>query len=240
MTRAGPPTTILDRTGSMVIRQQRSRCMRAMSKESRDPHTARARGREAGFSLIELMFTTSMMGIVLAIAVPSFARLNADIRTRSTAEQLAGALRLAQISAVTRNRPVAFVLTNTAPGADAQAAANGRNWLVKSLPSAPAGPGAAGTDLIQVATVAQQNRVTLTGPARVCFDALGMQVATPDASGGTATACAQPGSDGVGATSYLVSRIGTPHQFKVRVYRTGRVDICDAAKERSGDANGCA
>ena len=96
-----------------------------------------SRSSGAGFTLIEMLFTVSLTSITLAIAVPSFARMNADIRTRSTAEQLAGALRLAQVSAVTRNRPAAFVLTNAAPDAGATASANGANWLVKLLPSSP-------------------------------------------------------------------------------------------------------
>lgn len=196
-------------------------------------------GRGSGFTLIEMLFTVSLTSITLAIAVPSFARMNADIRTRSTAEQLAGALRLAQVSAVTRNRPAAFLLTDAAPGADATPRANGANWLVKFLASSPPRSEPVSADLIQVATVARQNRVTLTGPAQVCFDALGMQAATRGEAGDAANACSMPGDDHGGPTSFLVSRSDATRQFKVHVYRTGKVDICDAARERTQPQAAC-
>lgn len=200
---------------------------------------SRSTGREPGFTLIEMLFTVSLTSIVLAIAVPSFARMNAEIRTRSTAEQLAGALRLAQLSAVTRNRPAAFLLTDAAPGEDATATVNGRNWLVKFLPSAAPRSEHGPSDLIQVATIARQNRVTLTGPAQVCFDAQGMQAATPGATGGSSNACAMPGDAHGGPTSYLVSRTDTTRRFNVRVYRTGRVAVCEAAEERVQPPTSC-
>lgn len=197
-------------------------------------------GRESAFTLIEMLFTVSLTSIAMAIAVPSFARMNADIRTRSTAEQLAGALRLAQVSAVTRNRPAAFLLTNAAaPDADATASTNGGSWLVKFLPSTPVRSDPAATDLIQVATVARQNRVSLTGPAQVCFDALGMQTAVRGAASDPLNACSMPGDDHGGPTSFLVSRTDATRQFKVHVYRTGRVDICDAAKEHAQPQAAC-
>jgi len=211
--------------------------MGALSGNRRNPLTIAARRRASGFSLLESLFTLSLAAIVLAIALPSFGRLNADIRTRSTAEQLTGALRLAQISAVTRNRPAAFMLTNATPGPGAAAAANGNNWLVKFLSPSPAG--AASADLVQVATVALQNHVTLIGPAQVCFDAQGMQASSPQPLDGASAACAQPGGEAGGVTSYLVSRTGATRQFKVRVHRNGRVELCDAAKERGNGPDGC-
>lgn len=180
-----------------------------------------------GFSLIELLFTVGLTGIFLGVATPSLARLNADIRTRTTAEQLAAALRLAQASAVIRNRPAAVLLTNAAPAVDAEAAANGSRWLVKYLAPASSRGGAGSGELIQVASHALQNRVTLTGPAQVCFDALGMQATE---AGDGPNACAAPGDGQGGPTSYLVSRADSTRQYRVHVYRTGRVEVCDAAR----------
>ncbi|MBW8758121.1 MAG: GspH/FimT family pseudopilin [Burkholderiales bacterium] len=198
-----------------------------------------SRGRAAGFSFIEMMLTLSVGGIVLALAVPSFGRAIADIHTRSKAQQLAGALRLARVSAVTRNRPAAFMLTDAAPGSDASAVVKGSQWLVKFLPSSPAREAAAGTELILAATAASQERVILTGPAQVCFDAQGLQMSPPDTSAGMPSACASPGGDVGGATSYLVSRGDATRQYKVRVYRTGRVDICDTSRTHGKDLDGC-
>jgi type IV fimbrial biogenesis protein FimT len=206
---------------------------------SKSRRATRSTGGAPGFTLIEMLFTVSLAGIVLAIAAPPFARMNADIRTRSTAEQLAGALRLAQLSAVTRNRPAAFLLTDAAPGADATANFNGRNWLVKFLPSASPRGEHDPSDLIQVATIARQNRVTLTGPAQVCFDAQGMQANAPGATGSPSSACSMPGDGHGGPTSYVVSRSDATRRFNVRVYRTGRVAVCDAAEDRVQSATSC-
>jgi len=211
--------------------------MSAIPGNRRNSSTNAPGRRASGFSLLESLFTLSLAGIVLAIALPSFCRMNADIRTRTTAEQLAGALRLAQISAVTRNRPAAFMLTNGTPGPGAGAAANGSHWLVKVL--SPSQAGAASADIIQVSSAALQNHVSLTGPAQVCFDAQGMQTPTPLPSDAASPACTQPGGEAGGATSYLVARTGATHQFKVRVHRTGRVELCDAASERATDPDRC-
>jgi len=209
--------------------------MGAMSGTFRDPLHVRARRRTAGFSFIELMMTLSVGGTVLAIAAPSFGPAIADIHARANAQQLAGALRLARISAVARNRPTAFMLVDASPAPDATAGANGSRWLVEFLPSMPAKEAAGGTDLILATTAASQERVIVTGPKQVCFDALGLQMPPPD----TSSACAQPDGDAGGATSYLVSRTGARREYKVRVHRTGRVDICDTGRTHGKDLDSC-
>ena len=195
--------------------------------------------RLSGFTLIEQMFTMSLVAIGLSIAVPSFARLNADTRARITAEELAGALRLAQVSAVTHNRTAVFELTNAVPTYDAAAVPDGSNWLVKVLPSAIASEAATGKDLIKVATFARQNGVTLTGPALVCFDPIGVQVATPAAAAGLSAACAPPGGSLGSPTSYMVSRVGATRQFRVLVYRAGRVHVCESGRQNGTTPDEC-
>lgn len=195
--------------------------------------------RRSGFSLIELMVAISLIGLLLALGVPAIGKWTADTRARGTAEQLASALRLAQASAITRNRTSMFALTNAAPAYNAAAVANGVNWFVSLLPSGLSGEAASSKDLLQSATVAQQNHVTLTGPALVCFDALGQQVAVGDAATGLAAACSPPGADAGGLTSYLVSRTDATRQFKVLVYRGGRIRLCDAAKQLANAPDGC-
>lgn len=211
--------------------------MGATSRAVRDSSPAGMRRRASGYSLVEIMMTLSVGGLVLAIAVPSFGRTIADIRTRSTAQQLAGALRLARVRAVTRSRPAAFMLTDPTPRTDGSAAVDGGNWLVEILPSTAPFEAVHGAEIVLAATQAPQDRVILTGPAQVCFDAQGLQMSAPAAQDAMSAACAQPGGDG--ATSYLVSRQGATRQYKVRVYRTGRVDICDTGKTHDKDLDGC-
>jgi type IV fimbrial biogenesis protein FimT len=213
--------------------------MGAMSRNPRSSFSTGAHGRAPGFSLIELMFTLSLGGIVLALAVPSFGRAVADIRTRATAQQLAGALRLARVSAVTRNRPAALVVTDARPASDAPAAVNGSRWVVRFLPPMPAPETTAAAEPILVMTAAPRNGVVLTGPAQVCFDAQGLQTSAPDTVEGPAGACAPPGEGAGGATSYLVSRANATGQYRVRVWRSGRVDICETTRTPGTDPGAC-
>jgi len=189
--------------------------------------------------MIELMVTITLVALLLALGVPSLGKWLADTRVRGTAEQLASALRLAQASAITHNRTSTFALTNATPAYDAKATADGSNWFISLLPSALSAETASSKSVIQSATVARQYHVTLAGPALVCFDDLGQQVAVSETATGVAAACSPPSDDTAGPTSYLVSRPDATRQFKVLVSRGGRIRMCDAAKSLANAPDGC-
>ena len=63
-----------------------------------------------GFTLIEMMVTAIILGIVMAIAVPSFVDFIGNTRIRTIAESLRSGLQLARAEAVKRNAIVVFTL----------------------------------------------------------------------------------------------------------------------------------
>ena len=67
-----------------------------------------------GFTLIELMLSLTILGILLAVAVPSFREYQANQAVRSAASQLVSAMNFARSEAVKRN--VATGVTVSAKG----------------------------------------------------------------------------------------------------------------------------
>lgn len=65
-----------------------------------------------GFSLVELLITLAIVGVLLALGVPSFTVAIANSRIKTTAEAIQNGLQLARAEAVKRNAPIRFQLTS--------------------------------------------------------------------------------------------------------------------------------
>lgn len=81
---------------------------------SRLPFFARA---AKGFTLIEMMVVIAILGILLAIAAPSFTVYFEKFRTKRAAETLGGSLYIAKSEAIKRNQFVRLVITASNSGA---------------------------------------------------------------------------------------------------------------------------
>lgn len=68
------------------------------------------KSRLRGFSLIELMIGIVIMGILAAVALPSFRTMLQNTQIRNAAESIANGLQHARTEAVARNTNVAFIL----------------------------------------------------------------------------------------------------------------------------------
>ncbi len=68
--------------------------------------------KQNGFSLIELMTAIAVLGVVLAIAFPSFRVFTANTQIRSTAESIRNGLQMARGAAIKHNAVVRFSLAN--------------------------------------------------------------------------------------------------------------------------------
>jgi len=207
-----------------------------------------------GFSIIELMVAVALIGVLTALGLPAIGNWMADTRLRAAAESLANQLRLAQATAVTRNRVTMLVSTNATAAYNALPAANGLRWMVLVDPlSSETWAAATATDpgsMISSSGEATQHNISVAGPAVVCFNSLGQQTTNLTTALPSNTACATPGTSDLATasstkasaliTTYELTRSGAQRTFRVLVYSGGRVRMCDALKTLSAtNPDGC-
>lgn len=199
--------------------------------------------RLRGFTLVELMITISVLALLVLASVPSLQGWVFNGRVRTSAESLQNGLRLAQAEAARQSRQVVFGLTVAAPALNAAMAANGRNWLVQTVPSLI---DAAGSSYLRGGPLADvTGGVTLTGPAVICFSSAGGLVANaaPGAAGAGVPACAlpvPPAGGGPAVVTYDVAHASAERRLRVTVSVSGRVRMCDPDKAlTAANPDGC-
>jgi type IV fimbrial biogenesis protein FimT len=85
----------------------------------------------SGFSIVELMVTLSVAGILLAVAVPSFTQLAVNSRLTTQTNDVVAALNLARSEAIKRNTSVSFCRAVSETTANCAAASGAwTNWIV--------------------------------------------------------------------------------------------------------------
>lgn len=82
-----------------------------------------------GFSLVELLITLAIMGILLALAAPSYQIWITNTRIRTTADSIQNGLQLARAEAVRRNDPIRFQFTSSLDGSCVLSTTES-NWIV--------------------------------------------------------------------------------------------------------------
>lgn len=93
------------------------------------------RRQVAGFTLVELMVTVVLIGILAMFAYPSFSNFIQNGQIRASAESVMSGLQLARAESIRRNAMIEFRLLNTLRG---EAVAGGTDWSV--LAAAPETP----------------------------------------------------------------------------------------------------
>ena len=202
----------------------------------------RARRPENGFSLIELMVTIALIGLLLALGVPAFGKWTADAHVRAAAESLTNAIRLTQSMAIAKSRVTMFALTAANPPAyNSTPSGTGSNWIGEINPLAGYDETASASMLLLKSTEGTQHNVSISGPALLCFSSVGRQTNLTSSQTSLGTACTVAASDtSPTATTYVVSNTNATRKFNVVVYLGGRVRMCDAAKTlSSSNPDGC-
>lgn len=184
--------------------------------------------RARGFSLIELVVTLSVFGLLLMTAVPALGSWVAGAQVRTVADGIQNGLRLAQVEAARRNRRVQFVLTNGDPQGSGPwtPSASGRNWVILTVPVTtlidPETGVAEVAQRVQGATLANVAAgVSLQGPATLSFNPFGML------------------SGASGPATYQISLNTAEHPLNVTVSIGGQIRLCDSSKRIADSPEGC-
>jgi len=194
----------------------------------------RGSSAERGFSLVELAVTITLVAIVMALAMPSFAKWIKNSQVRAVSDALQSGLRLAQTEATRRYRQVVFFRTaaKTCNGQEA-ASASGLYWQIRTVAAVAGDP----VDVVQCGALTEvADGISLAGPTALCFNADGRQVAN-DSTGVTGATCTL---NATGAASiYDITHSKSDRPLRVRVTLAGGLRLCDPSRASTTYADGC-
>jgi type IV fimbrial biogenesis protein FimT len=169
----------------------------------------------AGMTLIELLIGFIIVGILLALGVPSFSAWLQNVQVRNAAESVLNGLQLARSNAVSRNKLVSFTMA----GPDS-------SWSVTIVT-----PSAVEPALVQSRSAVEgtPNAVIATTDPTITFDGLGKTslpaAATIQVTNPTGGAC--------GAGS------GNMRCLNITVAVGGQIKMCDPQVATAGDSRKC-
>jgi len=142
--------------------------------------TGEARGAGRGFTLIEVMVTITVAGILLAIGVPAFQSFVQNDRDIGQANSLVGSLNYARSEAIKRGSPTGITVCPSALGlaCDVGSTAWAGGWIVVDTNNADCG-GAACPVLQSVPAMSGSNTLTPVGSAKFGITFLSSGLPTP-------------------------------------------------------------
>ena len=183
--------------------------------------------RAAGFSLIELMVTLVIFGILLGVGLPSYGTYIQNAKIRTAAGAIQSGLQLARAEAVRRNTLIRFQLTSTLNSGCALSMTD-TNWVVSfddpaglcNLPlldDSASVATAAAPRMIQTRPAAEgSNRVVaVANQSTVIFNGLGrLSAVAPAVAPFVFSVELQPSN-------------GSARNLKVNVSLGGQIRLCD-------------
>jgi type IV fimbrial biogenesis protein FimT len=187
----------------------------------------------AGFTLIEVLVGVSILGILMALGMPSFSNYMGNAKLRASAAAFHAAAQFARSEGIRRNGGVEIILTDVDPIAANKdtdlLSTTGRNWMVRwSL------TGAAPFTLLQGKSAQEGNNasaVLVTGNVdKVVFSGMG------GVDGGVAPAFQFTSANGACAKA---NGSGPMRCLDVRISTTGQTRLCDPLIGTAGDSRGC-
>jgi len=189
-----------------------------------------------GFTLVEVLTALAIVTLLTVLVVPSFRSWANNQQTRTVAESVANALRLAQASAVHQSRAVTFCLTNSTPSyslvsaSNSSCVANGKNWFAQ-LSKLFSDESINGSSAFYVqggsfGDVAAN--VAISGPAYLTFNSLGR-----------VTASSGSGSSGPSRSYKFTNTYGDGRFLAVTIDIAGQIRLCDGSRSDTTSTDGC-
>lgn len=187
---------------------------------------------EAGFTLVELMVTVVLLGILAMFAYPSFSNFIQNGQIRASAESVMSGLQLARAESIRRNAMVEFRLLNTLRG---QSVPGGTDWSV--LAASPETP-TVFDQMVQTRSEEASSSIARAGVA----DAAGAE--TAQAGDGLPATIAFTGLGRL-STATAVRQIDVTGTSQARPLRIvldpgGDIRLCDPALSIAVNPQGCA
>jgi type IV fimbrial biogenesis protein FimT len=196
----------------------------------------RNRRAVAGFSLIEMLITLVVLGLLFMIGLPSLATWMQNTQVRNSAEAVLAGLQLARTEAVRRNRSVQFSMVDTLT-ATCVVAASGTNWVVSVTDptgGCDAAPSATGAQIVQKRSSLEgsPNAVIAATVPGLVFNGLGrLQTALP--------AAATVATIDITNSSAACQSTGPIRCLRVNVSASGSVRMCDPVVGDTADPRYC-
>ena len=201
--------------------------------------------RSQGFTLIEMVVTFVILAVLAALAMPSMSAFVRNSKIRAVSDSLQNGLRTAQSEASRRSRQVVFSLTTAKPTATGYtASANGTSWAISTVTAMSAGET---SEFVEAGLLTEIGTgVTITGPASICFNALG-RLTRNTAPGVPGPSCELPTAPATGGPSLQSYDIGVANPvsgvdrpLRVLVALGGQVRLCDPSRTLSASVpEGC-
>jgi type IV fimbrial biogenesis protein FimT len=196
----------------------------------------------SGFSLIELMITLAVLGMMFMIALPNMGTWLQNTQIRTSADAMQAGLQLARAEALKRNTTVRFQLVDTLTSACAQSA-TGRSWVVSladtnGLCNVDASETTA-PQIIQKRSSAEGSPnavVTATGGSSVWFNGLGRTVQPPTAPAALTQINITNPNNGACKTAAGNEPMRC---LRITVNAGGTVRMCDPAVDDATDPRKC-
>lgn len=201
------------------------------------------RRHQQAFTIIELVITLAVLGVLVMLAIPSMGRWIANSKVRTVADALQNDLRTIQAEAISHSRQTIFVLTAATPSGTASVtpSTSGKNWIGDRLPLTSGASTDTITYFLGNAIASQYGvsvaaKISSTSISVLCFNSTGRL--TANSSTGLGAACTIP--SGTSLVTFDLSLSGSDRPLRVEVQQGGRVRLCDPAKTLSTDQpDGC-